>query len=427
MAWKRSKRANLRFLHLPSGFRLHLLSVGVLLLAGCGRIVQNNFTPSQNDFVPSQAQGAFFGLTVNDFANVAPLVAYGTTRSWDAYPGLDWADANPAPGQYDFAPLDSFIAINQARGAEMIYTFGRTPQWASTQPNAPGPYGPGQCAPPQLAAWDQYVAAVVARAAGRIHYWELWNEPNDAEYYCGDVAAMVTMAQHANQIIKSIDATAKVLSPAVTGSAGPAWLGTFLSGGGNSSVDIVAFHGYGTANAEDLNGIVSSYRAVTSADAGLSMPLWDTEGGWGESAIGDDSHRAAFVSKYFVLQWSQGVARVVWYAYDNSDCWGRLMGATAGLNAAGTAYRETYKWIVGATLTQPCSADGNGTWVCSLTRPGGYQAEIVWNSTKNLASYAAPAPMADYRDLAGNSNPIANGVVPVGNSPILIESGAPSN
>ncbi len=400
---------------------LGLLGAGVLLLAGCGQIIKN-------DFIPSQAQGTFFGLTVNDFANVKPLVTFGTTRSWDAYPGLDWAEANPAPGQYDFASLDSFIAINQARGAEMIYTFGRTPQWAATQPNAPGPYGPGQCAPPQLAVWDQYVAAVVTRAAGQIHYWELWNEPNAAEYYCGDVATMVTMAQHANEIIKSIDPTAKVLSPGVAGSAGPAWLGAFLSGGGSSYVDIIAFHGYGTANAEDLNQIVTSYRTVMmSADVDASMPLWDTEGSWGESTIGDDSHRAAFVAKYYVLQWSQGVARVVWYAYDNSDCWGRLMGTEPGLNAAGIAYGETYKWMVGATLTKPCSADGNGTWVCSLTRPGNYQAEIIWNSTKDFGGYAVPDAMGDYRDLAGNNNPITNGVVPVGNSPILIESGAPSN
>jgi hypothetical protein len=420
MACRRPRRGHLRFLRLLTGIRFDLLSVGVLLLAGCGQLIQY-------DFIPREGQAALFGLTVNDFSNVTPLLTFGTTRSWDAYPGLDWADANPAPGQYNFDPLNSFIAVNQARGAEIIYTFGRTPQWASTQPNAPGPYGLGQCAPPNLAAWDQYVAAVVTSAAGRIHYWELWNEPNDAEYFCGDVATMVTMAQHANGIIKSIDPTAKVLTPAVAGSAGPGWLGAFLSGGGNSYVDIIAFHGYGSAKAEDLNAIVSNYRVVMNVDADPSMPLWDTEGSWGESAIGDDAHRAAFVAKYFVLQWSHGVARVVWYAYDDIDCWGRLMGKTSGLNAAGTAYRETYKWVVGATLTKPCTVDGNGTWVCSMTRPGGYQAEIVWNSTKSLGSYAAPDPMAEFRDLAGNCNPITNGVVQVGNSPILIETGVPSN
>src|ERR1035437_4120793 len=66
-------------------------------------------------------------------------------------------------------------------------------------------------------------------------------------------------------------------------------------------------------------------------------------------------------------------ARAVWYAYDNNGPWGRLIGATPALSAAGVAYGETYKWTVGATLTKACSIDGNGTWVCSLMRPGGYQ------------------------------------------------------
>jgi hypothetical protein len=418
MACKRSRRSNSCLLHFSACIAWGALVIGVCLLTGCAQIIQNDFTPSQ-------LQGAFFGLTVNDYGGVNPLVQFGTTRSWDAYPGLDWADANPAPGQYNFAPLNAFIALNQARGAEIIYTFGRTPQWASTQPNAPGPYGPGQCGPPNLAAWDQYVAAVVTSAAGRIHYWELWNEPNYAEFYCGDIPTMVTLAQHAYGIIKSIDPAAKVLSPATSGSAGPAWLAAFLSGGGSSYVDIIAFHGYGTGVAENVNQIVSSFRTVMNADANPSMPMWDTEGSWGECTIGDDSDRAAFVAKYYVLQWSLGVARVVWYAYDNTDCWGRLEGTTPALNAAGTAYYETYQWIVGATLTKPCRADGNGTWVCSLTRPGGYQAEIVWNSTGNIASYGVPEAMAEYRDLTGKCNPITNGVVPVGNSPILIGSSAP--
>jgi hypothetical protein len=120
-----------------------------------------------------------------------------------------------------------------------------------------------------------------------------------------------------------------------------------------------------------------------------------------------------------------GRGRVVWYAYDNIDLWGRLINVTSTLNPAGVAYRETYSWTVGATLTAPCAADSNGTWTCSLARPGDYAAEMVWNSTQNISSYAAPAGMTQLRDLAGNTSPISNGAVPVGNSPILVETAVP--
>ena len=111
-----------------------------------------------------------------------------------------------------------------SHGTEIIYTFGKTPRWASTAPDAAGVYGPGECAPPSISAWDQYVTAIVTNAAGRIKYWELWNEPDQANSYCGDLATMVTMAQHAYRIIKSIDPSAMVLSPSATGRTGATWL-----------------------------------------------------------------------------------------------------------------------------------------------------------------------------------------------------------
>jgi hypothetical protein len=61
---------------------------------------------------------------------------------------------------------------------------------------------------------------------------------------------------------------------------------------------------------------------------------------------------------------------VIWYAYDGDPQWGRLIDATGNLLPSGIAYGESYKWIVGATLTQPCTQDQSGTWTCSITRPG---------------------------------------------------------
>lgn len=60
-----------------------------------------------------------------------------------------------------------------------------------------------------------------------------------------------------------------------------------------------------------------------------------------------------------------------------------------------------------------------------MRRQSGYAAEMVWNSTRNLSNYAVPGGMTQIRDLAGNTSPISNGVVSVGNSPILIETAVP--
>ena len=356
--------------------------------------------------------------------HVSPRLTFGTTRTWDSFPALDWASANSAAGQYNFAPLNSYIAANKGRRVQIIYTFGRTPHWASTTPDAAGPYGPGQCAPPVISAWDQYVTAIVTNSAGRIKYWELWNEPDQKGFYCGDLATMAAMAQHAYRIIKSIDPSAMVLSPAATGRTGATWLDSFIKAGGLHTFDIVAFHGYEGVHAERITAAVDAYRSVLGRHNLSTMPLWDTEGSWGENTIGDDAHRAAFLSKFFILQWSKGVDRVLWYAYDGDPKWGRLIDTAGNLLPQGVAYRETYKWIVGATLTQLCAQDHNQTWTCSLTRPGGYKAQVVWNSNATSSlSFTAPAQITEYRDLSGGVHPIVGGTVQVQNLPILLETG----
>jgi hypothetical protein len=366
----------------------------------------------------------FFGLSVLDYVNVAPQLTYGTTRTWDAHPGLDWAEANPAQNQFNFAPLNAYIAVNANRNLQILYTFGRTPLWASTNPTATGSYGPGQCAAPILSAWDQYVTAVVTTAAGRIRYWELWNEPDQAGTWCSDIPTMVTMAQHAYKIIKSIDPTAQVLSPAATGGAGATWLNDFIVAGGKGTFDIVAFHGYEGAQAERITAIVDVYRLVLARYNLGALPLWDTECSWGaggESTIGDNDHRAAFVSKYLVLQWSKAVDRVLWYAYDSEPEWGRLTDSEGNPAPPSIAFGETRTWLVGSTLTQPCAINGAGTYTCNISRSGGYTAQVLWNSTTDT-SVTIPPGMTEYRDLSGTIHPIVGATVTATYFPILVES-----
>ena len=413
----------------------------ILALLGC----QSNFSPALTPTVSTGSTGStgssgsgdttstqtgpqipasYFGLTVHQ-SSLVPVVPYNTVRSWDAVPGPDWADSNPAPGVYKFASLDAFIAANQATGStpgrDMIYTLGRTPQWASSQPNAPTDYGPGQCAPPSdITNWDNYVTAVATHANGAIKYWEIWNEPMNAKYYCGDIPTMVTLAQHARTIIKNIDPDAVILSPATGSGWGPAWLSSFLLQGGASTVDVIAFHGYWSQTAEDIVTVIGDYKTLMAQNGLSNLPIWDTEAS-GEAMPTMDQD-AAFLSKYYLLHASLGVARFLWYGYDSSLQWGQLWTAAGGPNEAGTAYAQTYDWMVGATLTSPCAMGTNGVWSCGFSRTN-YEAMALWNSTAPT-TVSVLSQFVQYRDLMGVVHPITDGTVPVGNSPILVETPA---
>jgi hypothetical protein len=377
---------------------------------------------SASVWLSSPIPASLFGLTVLDYRKLAPRMKFGTTRSWDAHPNLDWSDVNPSAGVYNFTFLDRFIALNQARGAEIIYTFGRTPQWASSRPTASTPYGPGECAPPaEMSSWDSYVSAIATHVAGKIKYWEVWNEPDQPDSYCGDVASLVTMAQHAAHIIKTSDPGAVILSPSVTG---PPWLSSFLSQGGGDAVDIIAVHGYSSIQAGDIATITARYRALLGAHGVSAKPIWDTESSWagsGKSLPVTAEQQAAFIAKDYLLHWSAGIPRFVWYAYDGGSIWGGLLTSGGAESSAVASYRETYQWLVGATLTDPCSEAANHVWTCNLSRPGGYTAQVAWISNR-MANYPVPAQYVEYRDLAGVIHPIATSTIPIGDTPILLES-----
>jgi hypothetical protein len=395
------------------------LLVGLLssLFTACG----TTFVYRDNGVIPR----AFFGMTVLDSEHVNPPIDYGTTRTWDSFPTLDWADINSSAGVYHFEQVDAYIQLNQARGADVIYTFGRTPQWASSQPSTPGPYGPGECAPPaDLRNWDNYVTSIVSHAGSGITYWELWNEPQDPEYYCGDIQTMVTMAQHAYRIIKSINPAAQVITPAVSASEGPEWLDKYLAEGGGDYADIISFHGYCNSEAESIVPVVSRYREVMRAHGQSGKPLWDTEADWAgdpDDVLYGSGNRAAFVAKYYFLQWSEGISRFVWYAYDGGS-WGGLWSPGSGADPNVASFVAVQQWMVGASMTLGCAPDASGTWSCTLNRAGGYHALVLWNSSKTV-SYRVPEQYTEVRDLSGNVQPLAGGKLQVGDRPVLVETG----
>ena len=69
---------------------------------------------------------------------------------------------------------------------------------------------------PQLEPWLAYVRAGVARYKGRIHTWEVWNEPNIG-FWLSSNEDYVRLLKATYTAIKSVDPTARVTM------GGPCW------------------------------------------------------------------------------------------------------------------------------------------------------------------------------------------------------------
>jgi hypothetical protein len=87
------------------------------------------------------------------------------------------------------------------------------------------------------------------------------------------------------------------------------------------------------------------------------------------------------------------------------------------------AYRQVTRWLEGAAVTQPCAptASDPATFTCAYSRPNGYSALAIWNTT-GAATFTAPQGYVQYRDLAGNLIPIAQSSVQITSAPILLEN-----
>jgi hypothetical protein len=371
----------------------------------------------------NEVSDGYFGMTVIG-AKLSPQAHFGSLRTWNAQ-GVAWPEMNPALNVYSWSSLDRIADRAQNLGYDVLYTFGRTPRWASSDPNAPMPgYGLGECAPPSsIHYWDDFVRAIVLRASGRIKYWEIWNEPQESPprgYYCGDIPTMVKLQQHAYEIIKSIDPSAMVLTPSAAGGVGPRWMAKFLDAGGGRYADIMAFHGYADKKAESVLPVINNFARVFAAYGQGSKPMWNTEAGWGENRwFSDPDLQAAFLAQFYLLQWSAGVERFYWYAYDEPE-WGTLWDRINGLRKAGVAYNEVRRWMVGATMDRPCAVNA-GVWICNFSRPNGYHAIAAWDSTGD-SSFIVEGNYKRYRDLTGKTTKISNHNVPISNLPVLVET-----
>ena len=215
----------------------------------------------------SQVPATFFGMTINHAPieeTMWPEVPIGAIRLWDT--GTSWRAMNPAPGVYEWSKLDQWFRIAKRHDVDILYTFGRTPDWASSNLQAECSYGKGQCAPPKdLRAWDDFVRALATHAAGRIKYWEIWNEANQPESWTGSLPQLVDMARRAKAIIQAIDPKAVLLTPSATGKEGPGWLSAYLDAKGGHSADVIAFHGYCGADPENIAVLLEKYRKIAAA------------------------------------------------------------------------------------------------------------------------------------------------------------------
>jgi hypothetical protein len=322
---------------------------------------------------PAAAQGNAYGVNVH-----APIGADLTlimNRLQAA--GIGWARVvivwpyvEGKQGVYDWSVYDAIVASAQAHNVNIMATILYTPSWATQAPDWTGV--------PDTAAWTDFCTQAARRYRTSIQYWELWNEPNLAEFWDGTrqqyIAGLLLPGIGA---IRAGNPNAKVGGPALSHLQSAKWydwLNDVMTQAG-ASLDFVTHHVYDTdgnrAVLSKLNDSTlfgsspnlwdvdpPSVREVLQYTGTFGKPFWLTETGWQSGVVGEAT-QASYLGGMLV-DWFGGFAGQTWmdkiFFYEIEDPSGPPNSTYGLLNVDGSpkqAYSAYQSFILGSSQTPP--------------------------------------------------------------------------
>jgi hypothetical protein len=207
------------------------------------------------------------------FAQAAAM--HASAIRLDVAPALIFSSQSQPP---DFSGLDEVVALAQRYDLRVVADLLTIPTWMAQC--ATPTSNPSRCATGDLAGYTSVITQIVSRADPVIRDWEVWNEPDTAQFFDGTPQQYAFMLRAAHDAIKSVDPADNVLLGGISAVAGTGWLAQVFA---TPAAD--AIHAFDTANLHERGDLwqlapdVSSFRQFLAAQ-GFGGPLWITEHGY---------------------------------------------------------------------------------------------------------------------------------------------------
>lgn len=221
----------------------------------------------------------------------------------------DFIDRRNDPNGVDaWLKYDHIVQLAEDYDIEMIARLSNPPAWSRALPEEQT----GALAPPDdYQDFVDFVTAVATRYKGRIHYYQIWNEPNGngewGHHQPVNPEQYTDLLCRAYEAVKRVDPTAVVLAGALTPTVelSPAnvndlvFLQRMYNAGAANCFDIMSAQGYGLwSGAADrrLRPTVINFphhlliRDLMVRNDDAAKPIWISEMGWNVVPEGIEAH-----------------------------------------------------------------------------------------------------------------------------------------
>lgn len=200
--------------------------------------------------------------------------------------GISWGSIEHQPGQYDWAFWDRLVNTCVKNHVELIPYVCYAPDWSVSYKNGVWTQPPGD-----PALFGDFMRTISSRYKGRVHSWELWNEPDNPGFWQGSVEQFAALVKAGAQGVRAGDPDATIVLGGIAGETG--FLRTLIDQYHiGDYVDAINFHNYFETWSSDLLEDIPSYaQEMIDAQGGASSPrdIWMAEFGYSDMLPGSGS------------------------------------------------------------------------------------------------------------------------------------------
>lgn len=352
-----------------------------------------------------------------------------------------WSDVETSTGFYAVSDkTDGRIAAAKAAGLTVVIVLDYS-----------NPLYTGNVfAPPttnaQLTAWGNFCAYVAGFYAGTGVVFEVWNEPNNPQFWSPGPSASqyATVLAQAVSSIRARVPSAQIISGGV-GDLGPPGINAapFMQAANAAQPSIIAslagqsLHPYNPGQPETLFGYVDNYRAVVPTGAPIAITEWGYCASWlaGQANV-PEIQRAYWAARMIGASICYGITGLCFYNLrdtgtnqtDDQNTFG-LFNYGFQPKPAVAAVANVMKVLAG-TVTYDAEKLANGVYRITLRKANGIVTKLLWTDGAAITHMEPMTSLIDAHNVMGNADGFnyANGRVLIAlckDWPMQIVSGAP--